>query len=56
VPLSFLGEGTYKASVVRDDMDNDAAVKLDEQDVNREESMHIRMRNGGGFVARFTKK
>jgi alpha-glucosidase len=55
VPLSFLGDGKYRASVVRDDMENDAAVVLNEHDVDREESLLIKMRNGGGFVARFTK-
>jgi alpha-glucosidase len=56
VPLSFLGDGKYKASLVRDDMQNDAAVVLDESDVTRETSLDIEMRNGGGFVARFTKQ
>jgi alpha-glucosidase len=56
VPLSFLGDDRYKASLVRDDMQNDAAVVLDESEVTRETSLDIAMRNGGGFVARFTKQ
>ena len=56
VPLSFLGDGEYKASLVRDDMQNDAAVKLEDATVNRGDSLAIEMRNGGGFVGRFTKE
>jgi alpha-glucosidase len=56
VPLSFLGDGKYKASLVRDDMQNDAAVVLEEKQVDREDSLDIEMRNGGGFVARFTRQ
>jgi alpha-glucosidase len=56
VPLSFLPEGEFKAAMVRDDMQNDAAVKLKDANVNRGESITIELRNGGGFVGRFTKE
>jgi alpha-glucosidase len=55
VPLSFLPEGKFSATLVRDDMQNDAAVKLEDATVERGESLTIEMRNGGGFVGRFTK-
>ena len=55
VPLSFLGDGQYDASLVRDNMDNDAAVVLQESAVQRGDTLTIEMVNGGGFVGRFTK-
>jgi alpha-glucosidase len=56
VPLSFLGDGNYRATLVRDDMEKDAAVVLDETLVARGDSLEIKMRDGGGFLGRFTKK
>ncbi|HEY3395450.1 MAG TPA: glycoside hydrolase family 97 catalytic domain-containing protein, partial [Lacipirellulaceae bacterium] len=55
VPLSFLGEGVYKASLVRDDMESDAAVRLEDASVQHGDTLKIEMRNGGGFVGRFVK-
>jgi len=55
VPLSFLGEGPYKASLVHDDKDNSGAVVLDNQTLQRGDTLTIEMVSGGGFVARFTK-
>jgi alpha-glucosidase len=54
VPLSFLGDGAYEASLVRDDRESDAAVTIEKTPVRRGDSMRIGMRSGGGFVARFT--
>lgn len=56
VPLSFLGDGRYKASLVRDDKENDAAVVLENRTVRRDDTLKIEMVNGGGFVGRFTKQ
>jgi alpha-glucosidase len=56
VPLSFLGEGSYNASLVRDDMENDAAVVLQEATFQRSDTLKIELRNGGGFVGRFVKQ
>lgn len=56
VPLSFLGDGRYKASFVRDDKENDAAVVLEEATVRRGDTLKIEMVNGGGFIARFSKQ
>ncbi len=55
VPLLFLGEGPYKASLVRDSKENSGAVVLDNQTVQRKDTLTIEMVSGGGFVGRFTK-
>jgi alpha-glucosidase len=53
VPLRFLAGKKCQATLVRDEMDNPAAVKIDNALMVRGESLTIRMRAGGGFVARF---
>ncbi len=53
MPLRFLAARKYHATLVRDQMDNPAAVQIDIASVTRGESLTIRMRAGGGFVARF---
>jgi alpha-glucosidase len=55
VPLTFLGEGAYKASLVRDDNTNDAAVVVENSTLRRGDTLTIEMRSGGGFVGRFVK-
>lgn len=55
VPLSFLGEGPYKASLVRDHKENSGAVVLDNRTLGRDDTLTIDMISGGGFVGRFTK-
>ena len=55
VPLSFLGDGPYKASLVRDNKENSGAVVLDSQTVQRNDTLTVEMVSGGGFVGRFTK-
>jgi len=55
VPLSFLGDGRYNASLVRDDRENDAAVVLENRTARRGDTLEIEMVNGGGFVGRFGK-
>lgn len=55
VPLSFLGEGAYQASLVRDNKENDAAVAVEKTTARRSDSLTIELRSGGGFVGRFTK-
>jgi alpha-glucosidase len=56
VPLSFLGEGRYKASLVSDDKENDAAVVVENRTVQRDDTLTIEMTKGGGFVGRFRKQ
>lgn len=53
VPIHFLTPGKYKATFVRDQLDEPAAVKIENESVTRRDSLTIRMRAGGGFVGRF---
>jgi len=53
VPLKFLGMDGYVADIVRDQMDDPAAVKIEHIFVGSSESLRIRMRAGGGFVGTF---
>ena|GEM_PF-6442461 len=54
VRLSFLGEGRYKALVVRDSKQSDAAVVVENKEVGRDDTLTLEMIDGGGFVGRFT--
>ena len=55
VPLAFLGQSEYRATLVRDSAEGPAAVQLETKTVQRGDSLTINLRNGGGFVARFTR-
>jgi alpha-glucosidase len=55
VPFSFLGSGTYRAMLVRDQKDDPAAVKLEESTAAKDGSIAVDIRPGGGFIGRFTK-
>jgi alpha-glucosidase len=54
VPLSFLGRGKYDAWIVRDNMDDAGAEKIERTTIDAAQQLSIDMRIGGGFVARFT--
>lgn len=54
VPLSFLGEGEYKAVTVRDDPTDDAGVQMETTTRKRADSLDINLREGGGLLARFS--
>jgi alpha-glucosidase len=56
VPLTFLGDGTYKALLARDNPDNDAAVVIENSTARRGDTLTLQLRSGGGFVGRFTKQ
>ncbi|UCD53215.1 MAG: glycoside hydrolase family 97 N-terminal domain-containing protein [Phycisphaerales bacterium] len=56
VPLSFLGEGRYGASLVCDDKEDSAAVVLKDSTVQRDDTLEIEMVDGGGFIGRFSKQ
>jgi alpha-glucosidase len=56
VPLTFLGAGSYKASLVRDNPTNDAAVLVENTTVQRSDGLAVELRSGGGFVGRFVKQ
>jgi alpha-glucosidase len=55
VPLAFLGDGPYKASLVRDNKEKPDAVVLESKTLQRSDTLTIEMPNGGGFVARFSR-
>ncbi|SIN77101.1 alpha-glucosidase [Singulisphaera sp. GP187] len=55
VPTSFLGAGTYRALLVRDQKDDPAAVKVEATTITKDDSLAIDLRAGGGFIARFVK-
>jgi len=55
VPLSFLGQGKYKAMLVRDQPDDSAAVTTETATLSRTDRLSIELRSGGGFVGRFSK-
>jgi alpha-glucosidase len=54
IPLSFLGRGQYQAMLVRDRMDNAAAVEIEKSKHVRADQLTIEMRAGGGFIGRFS--
>ncbi len=54
VDLSFLGPGTYKAVLIRDQAEPDA-VKIEHHTLRANDSLWITLRSGGGFVGRFTR-
>jgi len=53
LPFFFLRDSRYQAMLVRDQMEDPAAVKVENVKVSRGDNLAIRMRAGGGFVARF---
>jgi alpha-glucosidase len=55
IPLSFLGEGAYRALVIRDHKSDPAAVRIEETTTQRADALAIDLSNGGGFIARFIK-
>lgn len=55
VPLSFLGKGRYHATLVSDDRANGAAVRMEEREVAARDFVDAPLRDGGGFVARFSR-
>jgi alpha-glucosidase len=55
IPLSFLGKGEYRTSLVRDNEDGTAAQTTLETPLRSSNSMTVDLHEGGGFVARFSK-
>jgi len=54
VDLSFLGEGSYSSTLVRDQPEPDE-VKIEHSTLRAADSLYIRMHSGGGFVGRFER-
>jgi alpha-glucosidase len=55
VPLTFLGDGAYQATLVSDTKDDAASVAVEHRDVTAADSLPIELASGGGFIARFTR-
>ncbi|HSQ24382.1 MAG TPA: glycoside hydrolase family 97 catalytic domain-containing protein, partial [Pyrinomonadaceae bacterium] len=51
--LDFLRTGKYRATNIRDQMAEPAALKIENQSMTARDSLMIGMRAGGGFVGRF---
>jgi len=54
VDLSFLGTGSYLATLIRDSGEA-AAVKMEHMTMEGSDPLYIDLRSGGGFVGRFVK-
>ena len=54
VPLAFLPGRESKALIVRDKIDDPAAVLIETRKATNHDSLRIEMRAGGGFLARFS--
>jgi alpha-glucosidase len=54
IRLSFLAPGEHKAMLVRDKMDDPAAVAIENSTVKNRDVLKVEMRVGGGFIARFS--
>jgi alpha-glucosidase len=55
VPLGFLGEGVYRARLLRDDPDDSAMVHQESKPLRDSDVLAIELRAGGGFLGRFTR-
>ena len=55
IDSSFLGTGTYKTTIVRDNLENDAALEMETRDTRRGQTLQFPMGAGGGFVVRLTR-
>jgi alpha-glucosidase len=55
VETSFLGQGTYRAVIAKDRMEDPAAVEMDTREVRRGEPIEIAMRGAGGFLVRLSQ-
>src|SRR5262249_51796135 len=56
VPLTFLGQGQYQGTLVSDEGQGGAGIKLESRDQTRLDSLALDLAAGGGFVARFSPK
>jgi len=54
IDLGFLGKGRYDALVVRDNLDDAAAVVVAKATMTSTTPLSIHLRSGGGFIARLT--
>lgn len=54
VPLSFLGAGQYRSTLVRDDAPDGSTVKVESATHTQKDVIALELRPGGGFVGRFS--
>jgi alpha-glucosidase len=55
IRLAFLGRGRYQATLARDWKDEAAAIRIGNASVDRNDSLTIELRAGGGFIGRFSQ-
>lgn len=57
IDLSFLGKGTYKATLASDDLEKQASAKMEQQKIDgkKQKTLSVNLREGGGFIGRFEK-
>ncbi|ULL16279.1 glycoside hydrolase [Paenibacillus sp. H1-7] len=55
IPLSFLEDQEYRATLVKDQTDDSSSVVVEESMVHSDDTLTIELNSGGGFVARFVK-
>lgn len=55
LPLSFLGEGLYQATIAKDHPQNSGTIKMEKAFSRSTDTLPVYMRGGGGFVVRFVK-
>jgi alpha-glucosidase len=52
IQLDFLGKGRHEAFLVRDNLEESGAVRIERSAVTRADRLNIAMRAGGGFIGR----
>jgi alpha-glucosidase len=55
VPLSFLGDGRYRSTMVRDEAPDGSTVRVEPSVHSQMDSIDLEFRAGGGFLGRFTR-
>ena len=55
IPLSFLGDGRYQSTLVRDEAPDGSTVRVESGVHSQQDTMSLELRAGGGFVGRFTR-
>ena len=54
VPLDFLGRGSHQSFMVRDNLEDAGSLSIERSVVTRADRVNITMREGGGFIGRFS--
>jgi alpha-glucosidase len=56
VPLPFLDRGTFETLVVRDNLEEAAALHVEQGSIGRDGTLKMSMRAGGGYIVRITRR